>query len=72
MSNQSLQKASKKMVEFQTIHLQKRERTCLAERCECTTIVSKKRVRKGANARLYIIKSGSGDVWLQEGVNARP
>ena len=70
MSDHSLQKAGNKMLEFQTIHHQKRERRCLAaRRCECPTIVCKKRVRKGANARLYIIKSGSGGVFLQESVN---
>jgi len=41
-------------------------------RFECPTIVCKKWVIKGANAPLYIIKSGSGGVLLQEGVNVRP
>ena len=45
-----------------------REQRCLAaRRCECPTMVCKKRVRKGANTRLYIIKSGSGGVRLQVG-----
>ena len=70
MSDHSLQKAGKKRLEFETIHHQKRERRCLAaRRCECPTIDWKKRVIKGANFQLYIIKSGSGGVWLQESVN---
>ena len=73
MSSHSLQKAGKKRLEFWTIHHQKWERRCFsARRCECPTIVCKTWVINGANARLYIIKSGSGGVLLQEGVNVQP
>src|SRR6056300_1277178 len=87
MSDHSLQKAGKKRLKFRTIHHQKRERRCFsARRCECLTIVCKKWVIKGVNARLYIIKSGSGGVfsarrcecptivckkWVIKGANAR-
>jgi len=55
------------------IHHQKRERRCsAARRCECPTIVCKKWVRKGWNFGQYIIKIGSGGVFLQEGVNVQP
>ena len=64
MSDHSLQKAGKKRLEFRTIHHQKRERRGFsARKCECPTIVCKKWVIKVANARLYIIKSGSGGVF---------
>jgi len=70
MSDHSLQKEGNKRCERQTIYHQKWEQRCLAaRRCECLAIVCKKRVRNGANARLYIIKSGRGGFWLQEGVN---
>ena len=73
MSNHSLQKVGNKRCECPTIYHQKREQRCLAvRRCECPTIVCKKWVIIGANARLYIIKSGSGVVLLQEGVNVQP
>ena len=63
MSNHSLQKAAKKRLKFRTKHHQKRERRCLAaRRCECLTIVCKKRVIKGWNFGPNIIKSGSGGV----------
>ena len=56
MSDHSLQKAVKKMLEFRTIHHQNRERRCFsARRCECPTIVFKKCVINGENSRLYII-----------------
>jgi len=70
MSDLSLQKVGNKRCKFPTIYHQKWERRCSAARkCECPTIDWKKRVIKGANVRLYIIKSGSGGVLLQESVN---
>ena len=73
LCDHSLQKAGKKRLEFRTIHHQKRDQRCFsARRCECPTIVCKKWEIKGANARLYIIKSGSGGVFLQEGMNVQP
>ena len=72
MSDHSLQKASKKRLEFPTIHHQNWERRCFTARCECPTMVCKKQVRKGWNFGQYIIKSRSGGVFLQEGVNVQP
>ena len=73
MSNHSLQKVGNKRCECPTIYHEKQDRRCsAARRCECPTIVCKKSVIKGANARLYIIKSGSGGVFLKEGVNVQP
>jgi len=70
MSDHSLQKVGNKKGKCPTIYHQNWDLMCLASRkSECLNIVCKKRVRKLWNFGPYLIKSKSGDIWMQEGVN---